>query len=115
MLYILEKIIIISGWNLFNDLEEEEINYNFINLFETIIIMLIEIIQGTEDTIFYSLITHKFEGGQKRLINANSIDPVLKKGKAFESFLKCVRNLITQDCSNLTRFNEIRKILMDFF
>ena len=115
MLFILEKIIIISGWNLFNGTEEEEINYNFINLFETIIIMLIEIIQGTEDTNFYSLINQKFEGGQKRLINANRMDPVLKKGKAFESFLKCVRNLITQDCSNLTQFNRIRKILMDFF
>ena len=115
MLYILEKIIIISGWNLFNGTEEEEINYNFLNLFETIIIMLIEIIQGTEDTNFYSLINQKFEGGQKRLINANRMDPVLKKGKAFESFLKCVRNLIIQDCSNLTQFNKIRKILMDFF
>ena len=115
MLFILEKIIIISGWNLFNGTEEEEINYNFINLFETIIVMLIEIIQGTEDTNFYSLINQKFEGGQKRLINANRMDPVLKKGKAFESFLKCVRNLITQDCNNLTKFNRIRKILMDFF
>ena len=36
MLYILEKIIIISGWNLFKDSEEEEINVNFINLFEKI-------------------------------------------------------------------------------
>ena len=115
MLYILEKIIIISGWNLFKDSEEEEINVNFINLFETIIIMLIEIIQGTDDTNFYSLINQKFEGGQKRLINVNRMDPVLKKGKAFETFLKCVRNLITQDCSNLTQFNRIRKILMDFF
>ena len=115
MLYILEKIIIISGWNLFNGSEEQEINYNFINLFETIIIMLIEIIQGTEDTNFYSLINQKFEGGQKRLINANRMDPVLKKGKAFESFLECVKNLIIIECNNLTNFNKIRKILMDFF
>ena len=115
MLFILEKIIIISGWNLFNGSEEQELNYSFMNLFETIIIMLIEIIQGTEDTNFYNLINQKFEGGQKRLINANRMDPVLKKGKAFESFLKCVRNLIIQDGSNLTQFNKIRKILMDFF
>ena len=49
MLFILEKIIIISGWNLYDDSKEDEINYYFMNLFEKIIYMLIEIIQGTED------------------------------------------------------------------
>ena len=114
MLFILEKIIIISGWNLYDDTKDDEINYNFINLFEKIIYMLIEIIQGTEDKNFYSLINQKLESGQKRLINHDRMDPVLQKGKAFESFLKCVRNLITKDCKNLSNFNKIRKILMDF-
>ena len=114
MLFILEKIIIISGWNLYDDSKEDEINYYFMNLFEKIIYMLIEIIQGTEDKNFYSLINQKFEGWQKRLINIERIDPVLQKGKAFESFLKCVRNLITIDSESLSNFNKIRKILMDF-
>ena len=113
MLFILEKIIIISGWNLYDDSKADEINYSFMNLFEKIIYMLIEIIQGTDDKNFYSLINQKLEN-QKRLINTDRMDPVLQKGKAFESFLKCVRNLITTDCKNLTNFNKIRKILMDF-
>ena len=112
MLYFLEKIIIISGWNRVK--EPEDFNDNYAYLFESITIMLIEIIQGTEDSNFYSLINQKFEGGQKRF-NANRMDPVLKKGKAFESFLKCVRNLITHDDTNSIEFNRIRKILMDFF
>ena len=53
MLFILEKIIVISGWNLYDDSRADEINYNFMNLFEKIIYMLIEIIQGTEDKNFY--------------------------------------------------------------
>ena len=114
MLFILEKIIVISGWNIYEDSRADEINYNFLNLFEKIIYMLIEIIQGTDDKNFYSLINQKLENGQKRLINADRMDPVLQKGKAFESFLKCVRNLITTDCKNLSNFNKIRKILMDF-
>ena len=114
MLFILEKIIVISGWNLYDDSRADEINYNFMNLFEKIIYMLIEIIQGTEDKNFYSLINQKLENGQKRIINADRMDPVLQKGKAFESFLKCVRNLISIDCKNLSNFNKIKKILMDF-
>ena len=114
MLFILEKIIVISGWNIYEDSRADQINYNFMNLFEKIIYMLIEIIQGTEDKNFHSLINQKLENGQKRLINADRMDPVLQKGKAFESFLKCVRNLITTDCKNLSHFNKIRKILMDF-
>ena len=114
MLFILEKIIVISGWNIYDDSRADEINYNFLYLFEKIIYMLIEIIQGTDDKNFYSLINQKLENGQKRLINADRMDPVLQKGKAFESFLKCVRNLITTDCTNLSNFNKIRKILMDF-
>ena len=113
MLYILEKIIIISRWNQVK--KKADFHANFTYLFKCLIEMLIEIIQGTEDSNFLNLINQKFESRKKYIINANRMDPVLQKGKAFESFLRCVRTLIIKEDHYCEELNKIRKLLMDFF
>ena len=112
-LFILEKIIILSRWKQVKKPEDFQ-NY-FVLLFSFIIELLIEIIQGTEDSNFLSLINQKYEGNQKLIISANRMDPVLKKGKALDSFLKCVKGIITCDDQNCEELDKIRKLLMDFF
>lgn len=113
MLYVLEKIISLSCWEQVKT--SEDFHHYFVLLFSCIIELLIEIIQGTEDSNFLSLINQKFDGNQRLMINANRMDPVLKKGKAFDSFLKCVKNLIISDDQNSEELDTIRKLLMDFF
>jgi hypothetical protein len=83
-LFILEKIIILSCWKQVK--KPEDFHNYFVLLFSCIIELLIEIIQGTEDSNFLSLINQKYEGNQKLMVNANRMDPVLKKGKALDSF-----------------------------
>ena len=113
MLYVLEKIITLSCWEQVK--VPEDFHHYFVLLFSCIVELLIEIIQGTEDSNFLSLINQKFDGNQRLMINANRMDPVLKKGKAFDSFLKCVKNLIISDDQNSEELDSIRKMLMDFF
>ena len=48
------------------------------------------------------------------MINANRIDPVLRKGKAFDSFLKCVKQIITLDNHTSEELDSIRKLIVDF-
>ena len=112
-LFILEKIIILSRWKQVKKPEDFQ-NY-FVLLFSCIIELLIEIIQGTEESNFLSLINQKYEGNQKLIISANRMDPVLKKGKALDSFLKCVKGIIVCDDQNCEELDKIRKLLMDFF
>ena len=112
-LFILEKIIILSCWKQVK--KPEDFHNYFVLLFSCIIELLIEIIQGTEDSNFLSLINQKYEGNQKLMVNANRMDPVLKKGKALDSFLKCVKSIITCDDQNSEDLDNIRKLLMDFF
>lgn len=113
MLYILEKIIILSCWEQVK--QPEDFHNYFFFLFSCLIEMLIEIIQGTEDLNFLSLINQTSDNNQKLLINVNRMDPVLKKGKAFESFLRCVKNLVTCDEQYSEEIDMIKKLLMDFF
>ena len=113
MLYVVEKIITLSCCEQVK--VPEDFHHYFVLLFSCIVELLIEIIQGTEDSNFLSLINQKFDGNQRLMINANRMDPVLKKGKAFDSFLKCVKNLIISDDQNSEELDSIRKMLMDFF
>ena len=112
ILFILEKIIVLSCWGQVK--KPEDFHNYFVLLFSCLIELLIEIIQGTEDSNFLSLINQKYEGNQKLMINANRIDPVLRKGKAFDSFLKCVKQIITLDNHTSEELDSIRKLIVDF-
>lgn len=113
MLFILEKIIVLSCWEQVK--HENDFHHYFVPLFSAVIDLLIEIVQGTEDSNFLTLINQKFEGNQLLMLEANRFDPVLKKGKAFEFFLHSVKGLVISGGQCSKELEGIRKLLLDFF
>ena len=115
MLFVLEKIIILSSWE--KAKSEEEVQDYFYGLFSCIIEMLIEIVQGTEQSNFNNLIKTKRTGKFKFFGSAfdNGEDPILyENGKALKSFLKNIKVVIFNDYSDSETIFSIRKNLMEF-
>lgn len=115
MLFVLEKIIILSSWE--KAKSEEEVQDYFYGLFSCIIEMLIEMVQGTEQNNFNNLIRTKRVKKFKYFGNAfdNDEDPILyENGKALKSFLNNIKALMFNDFSDSETIFSIRKNLMEF-
>ena len=132
MIFILDKIIVLSGWDKFRGNEEDEEGVDFFYaLFTCIVEMLIEIIQGTEEKNFINLLKKEtainlihqntnfknstiIGGSIKNISEFVKIDPTLEKGTALPLLFKNIKNLLFNDYANSNTIFKARTWLVNF-
>ena len=125
MLYVLNKIIIISSWE--QSKANDDVQDYFYALFTCIVELLIEIIRGSDVNNFKNFFEEeKKEGGLKNekeqesnSLLKNKNENILEnykyeKGKALKIFLHNIKRIMFENTSQSEILFSVRKNLMDF-
>ena len=127
MLFVLDKIIIISSWDQLKG--DDEVQVYFYALFTCLVELLIEIIRGSEPNNFKNFFEEEIKNNpinsdkgiipnpqsqNKKEINYNSKNYKYEKGKALKIFLHNIRKIMFENTSQSEILFSVRKSLMDF-
>ena len=127
MLFVLDKIIIISSWEQLKG--DDEVQVYFYALFTCLVELLIEIVRGSEASNFKNFFEE--EEGENNIDNEEEIVPnpndknkkennynsknyKYEKGKALKIFLHNIRKILFENTSQSEILFSVRKSLMDF-
>ena len=127
MLYVLDKIIIISSWEQLKG--EDEVQVYFYALFTCLVELLIEIVRGSDASNFKNffeeekkespIITDQdlipnLQNQNKKENNSKEKNYKYEKGKALKVFLHNIRKIMFENTSQSEILFSVRKSLMDF-
>ena len=126
MLFVLDKIIIISSWEQLKG--DDEVQVYFYALFTCLIELLIEIVRGSDVNNFKNFFEEEGVEGiktgegpvpplppkNKKEKNAEKKNYKYEKGKALKIFLHNIRKILFENTSQSEIMFSVRKSLMDF-
>ena len=127
MLFVLDKIIIISSWEQLKG--DDEVQVYFYALFTCLVELLIEIVRGSDADNFKNFfeeenkenpletekeIKSNFQTKYKKETNFTENNYKYEKGKALKVFLQNIKKIMFENSSQSEIIFSVRKSLMDF-
>ena len=126
MLFVLDKIIIISSWEQLKG--DDEVQVYFYALFTCLVELLIEIVRGSDANNFKNFFEEEKENPlkteediksnsqtkNKQEKNTNEKNYKYEKGKALKVFLQNIKKIMFENSSQSEIIFSVRKSLMDF-